>query len=172
MYKDRGTKYTKEILEPIVKESYSIRQVLDKLGIKPDGGHKKLREAIKACDISHFRGKGWSRGQKVLQKTRKPLDIFTSNSTISSWRIRNYLFDFGIKERRCERCKLTHWLDDKHLIPLEVNYIDGDITNNQLSNLEILCPNCHYFTPNYKIKNIRRSGEKVNAKTLKVLASA
>lgn len=32
-------KYTKEILEPVVSESYSILEVLKKLGIKTSGLH-------------------------------------------------------------------------------------------------------------------------------------
>ena len=38
-------------------------------------------------------------------------------------------------------------------IPLEVNHKNGIGNDNRLENLEILCPNCHYFTENYKSKN-------------------
>lgn len=31
-------------------------------------------------------------------------------------------------------------------IPTQLNHIDGNPLNNNLSNLEILCPNCHYLT--------------------------
>ena len=60
-------KYTKEILEPIVKESGSIRQVLQKLGLKEAGGnYENLKTRIKKFEIdtSHFHGKSWNKGKK------------------------------------------------------------------------------------------------------------
>ena len=40
------------------------------------------------------------------------------------------------------------------LIPLELHHKDGNKFNNNLSNLELLCPNCHAFTNTYRTKNI------------------
>lgn len=37
--------------------------------------------------------------------------------------------------------------------PLELNHIDGNYKNNKINNLEILCPNCHALTKNYKGAN-------------------
>jgi hypothetical protein len=33
---------------------------------------------------------------------------------------------------------------------LELHHKDGDRTNNILSNIELLCPNCHALTDNYR----------------------
>ena len=52
----------------------------------------------------------------------------------------------------CSRCNLTEWLGQ--LIPLELEHIDGDNSNNSLENLCLLCPNCHALTPTYRGKNI------------------
>ena len=38
-------------------------------------------------------------------------------------------------------------------IPLEIHHIDGDYENNKLENLQVLCPNCHSLTPNFKALN-------------------
>lgn len=35
-------------------------------------------------------------------------------------------------------------------IPIELEHIDGDSSNNNLNNLKLLCPNCHSLTPTYK----------------------
>jgi 5-methylcytosine-specific restriction endonuclease McrA len=51
----------------------------------------------------------------------------------------------------CKKCKKTTW--NNLLIPLDLNHIDGNSNNNIPSNLELICPNCHAQTPNYKIKN-------------------
>ncbi len=58
-----------------------------------------------------------------------------------------------IQERghKCESCNLSFWKN--HTIPLELEHKDGCRTNNSKSNLELLCPNCHVFTPYYKGKN-------------------
>ena len=52
---------------------------------------------------------------------------------------------------RCECCGLTEWLNQP--IKLEVHHIDGDNTNNQDDNLQLLCPNCHAQTDSYRGKN-------------------
>ncbi len=50
----------------------------------------------------------------------------------------------------CFNCKLTEWQGVK--IPLELHHVDG-VDNNFQSNLQLLCPNCHALTPNWKGKN-------------------
>ena len=57
-----------------------------------------------------------------------------------------------IKERghECENCYLTEWCGEP--IPLEQHHKDDDKNNNVRSNLELLCPNCHALTDNYRGK--------------------
>lgn len=52
---------------------------------------------------------------------------------------------------KCSRCKLEKWNDLP--IPLELEHIDGNYTNNNLGNVCLLCPNCHAQTSTYKAKN-------------------
>jgi len=54
----RSTKYTREVLEPIVKSSRSLADVMRKLGLQPTGGnyrHISLRLRRSGVDTSHFR---------------------------------------------------------------------------------------------------------------------
>ena len=46
--------------------------------------------------------------------------------------------------KKGEKGKRTHRMESN--IPTQLNHIDGNPLNNDISNLEILCPNCHYLT--------------------------
>jgi 5-methylcytosine-specific restriction endonuclease McrA len=59
-------------------------------------------------------------------------------------------------EKAGNKCSKCGW-NEPHPIsktpPLEINHIDGDASNTWEENLEVLCPNCHALTPNYKNRN-------------------
>jgi predicted HNH restriction endonuclease len=35
-------------------------------------------------------------------------------------------------------------------IPLELHHVNGDNRDNRIENLQLLCPNCHALTDNYR----------------------
>ena len=45
---------------------------------------------------------------------------------------------------------------------LQVHHIDGNGFNNELSNLQLLCPNCHSQTDTYAGRNINNGKQKVS----------
>ena len=51
----------------------------------------------------------------------------------------------------CRCCEETQWLNQP--IPLEVDHIDGDPSNDLPENLRLICPNCHALQPTSKGKN-------------------
>ncbi len=57
------------------------------------------------------------------------------------------------KQHQCENCNLTEWFSKP--IPLELHHIDENRFNNSFENLQLLCPNCHALTDNYRAKNIK-----------------
>lgn len=67
--------------------------------------------------------------------------------------LNNRLIKEGYKERKCECCGNSEWLNRP--IVLELHHIDGNHSNNALENLQLLCPNCHAITDNFKSKNIK-----------------
>ena len=72
-------------------------------------------------------------------------------------RFRERLIEFGYKEHKCESCGLSTWLGKP--IPLAVHHIDRDSPDNSLSNIQLLCFNCHALTDNYgwRVHNSRKS---------------
>jgi transposase len=46
-------------------------------------------------------------------------------------------------ESKCAECGWTHDFGDGTLPPLDCAHIDGNYKNNNISNIRLLCPNCH-----------------------------
>jgi len=146
--------YTENELVNAIKTSTSIRQVLFKLELKQAGGnYQTVRSVIKklGLDISHFTGKGWSKNKQLPIK-RPLVDYLSNYQPIQSYKLKNRLIREGIFDKRCSGCNNTHWLGQP--ISLELDHIDGNSNNNNLSNLRLLCPNCHAQTSTYRGKNI------------------
>ena len=144
-------KYTDTQLIEAVKTSQSIRAVLQKIGLTPAGGNYesiKKRIAELSIDTSHFLGQGILKGKSHAYNTRPLGEVLIHKKLENTWRLKKRLLAEGVKKHRCENCNRTKWLDSP--IPLELHHIDGDRTNNTLQNIELLCPNCHSLTDNYR----------------------
>jgi hypothetical protein len=142
--------FTKEELESFVKESTSLHQVAVKCGYSEQSGsgNNAIKEMIDlyGFDTSHFfelNGVSHNKGQYDYDRFQKGRYIKNGNSTDALIALRGH---------QCENCHNSEWIGQK--IPLEVHHIDGDRMNNELTNLQLLCPNCHALTENYRGKNI------------------
>lgn len=148
-------RYTEQQFIDAVATSSSIAQVLVKLNLAAKGGNfATAKKRIKQLnlDTSHMTHQGWSKG-KVFGPKRDIQDYLSNTIPIASHALHQRLITSGLKSRICESCQLTTWFGDP--IPLELHHIDGNNTNNNLSNLQLLCPNCHARTDNYRGKNIQ-----------------
>ena len=136
-------KYTKENLSPVVESCYTWSDVCRHFGIKPLTGsqaHIKRRAIDFGIDFSHFLGQGSTKGK--IRGPKRPIEDYLFNlCKIDSHSLKLRLVKEGIKKYECERCKTSEW--DGEELPLDLDHIDGDHDNNTLSNLQILCPNCH-----------------------------
>ena len=64
-----------------------------------------------------------------------------------------FIYFERITEYKCAFCGINEWNGKK--LTLQKDHIDGDTTNNTMSNLRYLCPNCHTQTPTWGSKNIK-----------------
>lgn len=55
------------------------------------------------------------------------------------------------RNERCEECGINEY--NGKPITLEIHHIDGNNQNHVLNNLQVLCPNCHSQTHNFRVKN-------------------
>lgn len=136
------TKYSKELLEKIVSKSLSWAEVCRSLNIKAmTGSQSHIKSVCEHYEISfeHFTGQAWNKGKTYTRKDA--LTYCFKGSTENSHRLKNRLIKDGYKMSKCEKCGIEEWQGEP--VVLELDHIDSDHLNNEISNLQILCPNCH-----------------------------
>jgi len=153
-------RYNEHALRGAAAASTSIRQVLACLGLREAGGnYTSIKRAIAHFDIdtSHFTGKAHNRGKSFGPK--RPLDDYLPGAClVTTHRLKQRLISEGRLEALCVSGGLEAWLGRP--IPLELDHIDGNRSNCALTNLRLLCPNCHALTGTYRGKNRRRHLER------------
>jgi len=139
-------KFSDEELKTIVQNSISYREVSIKLGYSETsgGGCDAAKDMIesKGFNTDHFLGMGWNKSNFDYNRFQKGKVIKSAAAIPALTELRGY---------KCENCGNETWLGQP--IPLEVHHLDGDRLNNTLENLQLLCPNCHALTSNFKGKN-------------------
>ena len=149
------TKYTRELLEPLVKESKSIAQVLRKLGLREAGGsHTHISSKIKeyGIDSSHFLGQGANCGpnKKGGPKKKEWQEVLverTKGKRQKAYQLRRALIESG-REYICEWCGQTpEWRGQE--LRLQVDHKNENWLDDRPENLRFLCPNCHTQTDGY-----------------------
>lgn len=164
MYK-RNSKYTLEKLQEAVSKSTSFAQVIKGFNLKLTGGnYTMIKSRIKnyGIDTSHFKDKGWSKGltketSESVARVRSKMaytreEILCKNSPqTKGTQLKKLMIEEGIFYV-CSFGHKAEWMGKP--LTLHVDHIDGDRTNNEITNLRFLCPNCHQQTETWgnKIK--------------------
>ena len=82
-------------------------------------------------------------------------EVICKNSKVTQKVLREYLRRYSLLPYVWENCGCDgHWQNG--IISLELDHKDGDNTNNELSNLRYLCPNCHALTDTYRGRNKKK----------------
>lgn len=92
----------------LIKSSHSLNEVCKKANIvSTTGNYDTLKNLIitKNIDISHFKRNGGGNGKTV------DLELYLTNQIpISSFKLKNKLFKYKLKEPKCECCGITEWM--------------------------------------------------------------
>lgn len=131
--------YTDDDIIRYSKEVKSMSQLLKKLNLKVAGGNfinMKRKLQLLNIDCSHWTGMAWNKNQQLKDWSKYTRAVNAKNHLIKK------------RGHKCEQCNNTDWLNNP--IPLEIEHIDGDRSNNDYLNLKLLCCNCHALTPTWR----------------------
>ncbi len=85
--------------------------------------------------------------------------IIENNGMVSKDSLREYLM-----KKYDSKCSVCGWGMENptsNTVCLDMHHIDGDYKNSRLSNVELLCPNCHSLTNNYKRVDSKRRSSRI-----------
>ena len=141
-----SSKYTREVLEPVVAASTSYSELLRNLGLSVNSGslHNYLKGKIAEyqLDTSHFVGLAWAKGRQTRKRGPESILIVLSDGRrLKSNLLRRALIESGVPFI-CDKCGIgPEW--DGEPLNLEVDHINGNWRDCRKENLHFLCPNCH-----------------------------
>ncbi len=139
-YLDRGPLYESAIR--LRNEGHGYGFIAAQIGLSPSS----VRNWVRHIKLRTPATPKWK------ERPVKPLEECTKARSRKRWLIKQ-------RGRRCEKCRRSTWLSQ--LIALELHHEDGDKSNNEESNLKLLCPNCHATTKHYRGRNMKKFRVKV-----------
>ena len=149
-------RFTEDEIKLFTQESKSYVQLAEKIGYDSSAINGSAYRAIHQMidelnlDTTHFTGQGWKKDQFDYSR-------FCYGKSIRPARMLSAIA--ALRGHKCENCGLSEWMGKK--IALEVHHKDGDSLNNELSNLQLLCPNCHSLTDNWRGRGIGKKEQEL-----------
>lgn len=112
----------------------------------------KQKENCLNCGQPVGRGRKYCSNQCQAERTKTLInEQILRGEEVRHQQVRRYLMDtYGAK------CMLCGWAKENVVtkrVPIELDHIDGNSSNNDLNNVRLLCPNCHSIQPTYKALN-------------------
>lgn len=152
VHHNRDFKYNK--IPGIMEKSYSFVDVAKNVGLVGEDVSKisarlckNIKKYIRENKLSTSHFKHLSRvGYKVTWTNEQ---VFSENSEVSQSTVKKRFIEMVKYE--CAICNVGSW--NNAPLSLQLDHIDGDNKNNLMSNLRLLCPNCHSQTETFGSKN-------------------
>lgn len=109
-----------------------------------------------------MKGKPWNRGPKTEDEKKivaaklkaRSEQVYNEKSfdELSIWQKKRRVLED--QDYKCNKCGVVEWMGQP--LCLELEHKDGDTKNNERSNLECICPNCHSQTDTWRGRNIKK----------------
>lgn len=132
-FRDRRRKYDWAEIQRYHDEGHTARKCCERFG----------------CNLATW----WKARERGELKTRplgweieKLLKVGKSRRNI-----KQRLLGAGILQNRCDICGISDWLDQP--LSIQIDHINGIRNDNRLTNLRMLCPNCHSQTETFASRN-------------------
>jgi hypothetical protein len=159
--REPSRQFTYAELQSAARRADSFAQMLRVLDVNVTAAaHRRVKAATIrwGIDTSHFLGQAHNRGQKFPGRAAPLAQVLVAGKLTNTIDLKRRLLEAGLLVRECAECERDEWNGEP--IPLELDHINGDRTDNRLENVRLVCPNCHAQTPTYRGRNIgRRAGE-------------
>ena len=132
----------------LVNKCSNISDVLRELGYSTNGnswGYQIVKERMEKLNLFFTKRNPMYYSQ---DNTALPLEkILIKDSEYNRTKLKARLVKEGLKEYKCECCGISEW--NGKTLTLQLHHINGIHNDNRLSNLQLLCPNCHSQTENF-----------------------
>lgn len=137
-----------------VAASKSMQDVFYYLEIRGGGkSYTSVRKKIKELnlDTSH-----WEESKSGRKSRTIPLEevLVKDSDYHHTSALKKRLVRAGILEYHCHICGIREWQNKP--ISLHLDHISGDVRDNRVENLRLLCPNCHSQTPTFGNKGKKK----------------
>ena len=148
-----GRKYTREVLEPLVRDCRSLAEILRALGKGSYSGASsnllKARIQEYGLDTSHFMGYRTALGRRSNKRrvAASILVLSEGSKRTPTDLLRRALLEIGVSHV-CGICGTGNLWCGMPLV-LQIDHIDGNWRDSRRENLRFACPNCHSQTDTF-----------------------
>ena len=149
----------KELIEYLISKKTHITLIINQIGVNYGTFKRAYPEycnspednisVLKRQFIDRVVQRKELRWEEIFESIRQTGSCLNENTgkNQATW-LKRYLI-----QQSGERCSQCNWAERNPItnnIMIEIDHIDGDNSNNTISNVRLLCPNCHSLTPTYR----------------------